>query len=127
MIMGLRGAICVAADEPEEIHGASGRLVGEICARNGLAEEDIVSIVFSVTPDLKSANPASGLRRNGFSHTPLFCVQEAETEGAMPRVIRVLLTAEKALPAGRTAGQARKSAVHVYLNGAETLRPDLDA
>jgi chorismate mutase len=115
MVFALRGAIRVDSDTSEAVLRASNRLVNEMCSRNALAEEDIVSIVFSVTADLRSANPAAGLRRNGYTHTPLFCVQEAGTEGSMPRVIRVLLTAEK----------ARKEAVHVYLDGAEALRPDL--
>jgi chorismate mutase len=127
MILALRGAICVDSDTPDRIMLASKRLVHEICAGNGIMEGDIVSIIFSVTPDLKSANPASGLRRFGFSHTPLFCVQEAETDGAIRRVIRVLLTAEKELPTGRDRAAVRRDAVHVYLDGAEALRPDLGA
>jgi chorismate mutase len=127
MVLGVRGAICLSLDEPEAVRRASNRLVNEICAMNGLAEEDIVSIVFSVTPDVKSANPAACLRRNGFSHTPLFCVQEAAFEGSMARVIRVLLTAEKSLSRGTSLGKARRAAVHVYLDGAEALRPDLGA
>jgi chorismate mutase len=125
MILALRGAICVDSDTPERIMIASNRLVQHICQRNDVLEEDIVSIVFSVTSDLRSANPASGLRRYGFSNTPLFCVQEAETDGSIRRVIRILLTAEKEPPRGREKAAARREAVHVYMDGAEALRPDL--
>jgi len=127
MVLALRGAICLDSDTPDRIHHAANRLVREVCSRNGLEEIDIVSIVFSVTTDLRSANPAQGLRRSGFAHTPLFCVQEAEMEGGMQRVIRVLLTAEKPSSGGLSAGNARREAVHVYLDGAESLRPDLGA
>ena len=127
MVLAMRGAIRVDSDSSDAVRTASVRVVREMCSRNELAEEDIVSIVFSVTADLRSANPATCLRRDGFSHTPLFCVQEAEVEASMPRVIRVLMTAEKALPRGQTAARARQTAVHVYLDGAEALRPDLDA
>jgi len=118
MVLAVRGAIQVAKDSEASIASASTRLVREICRRNNLSEQDVVSIMFSVTEDLTSANPAAGLRREGFSETPLFCVQEARVDGAMPRVIRVLLTAE------RDADQGRRAS-HVYLDGAEVLRPDL--
>ena len=127
MVLALRGAIRVESDTSDAVRTASIRIVHEMCSRNELAEEDIVSIVFSVTADLRSANPATCLRRNGFTHTPLFCVQEAEVEGSMTRVIRVLMTVEIPLPRGQTAGRARQTAAHVYLDGAEALRPDLDA
>jgi len=69
-----------------------------------------------MTEDLTAANPATGLRRTGFSATPLFCTQEARVDGALPRVIRVLVTYEA--PEGAVP-------VPVYLDGAEGLRPDL--
>jgi chorismate mutase len=127
MVLALRGAICLDSDAPDRIHDAANRLVREVCKRNGLGEDEIVSIVFSITSDLRSANPAQGLRRSGFAHTPLFCVQEAETDGGMRRVIRVLVTVEKRPAEGLTAEKVRREAVHVYLDGAETLRPDIGA
>jgi chorismate mutase len=66
--------------------------------------------------DLTAANPATGLRRTGFSSTPLFCTQEARIDGALPRVIRALVTFESL---------ERRASVPVYLDGAEALRPDL--
>jgi len=92
------------------------KLVTEILSRNGIRETEIVSLIFSVTKDLSAANPASGLRTVGFSDVPLFCLQEADVEGALERVIRVLLTYE-------ASGDGR--ALPVYLDGAEALRPDL--
>ena len=56
------------------------------------SEGQIISVLFSVTKDLTKANPATGLRAHGFSDTPLFCLQEADIEGAEPRIVRVLLT-----------------------------------
>ena len=82
-----------------------------------------MSLVFSLTADLSSANPATGLRGTGFADVPLFCVQEAVVEGSMPRVIRLLATFEA--PASWTAA-GRITAEAVYLEGARALRPDLD-
>lgn len=122
MIRAVRGAIQVAADTRAAIHGAGTRLVRAVLAANDLAEADLVSLVFSLTTDLRSANPATGLRSAGFAQVPLFCVQEAAVEGSMPRVIRLLATFE--VPASWAAsGRARAEAV--YLDGARDLRPDL--
>lgn len=122
MTRAARGAIQVAADARELIHEAGIRLVRAVLAANDLAETDLVSLVFSLTADLRSANPATGLRSAGFAQVPLFCVQEAAVEGSMPRVIRLLATFNE--PASWAAsGRARAEAV--YLDGARDLRPDL--
>jgi len=122
MTRAVRGAIQVAVDSREAIHEAGTRLVRAVLGANGLAESDLVSLVFSLTADLASGNPATGLREAGFAEVPLFCVQEARVEGSMPRVIRLLATFEAPaswIAAGRTRGEA------VYLEGARALRPDL--
>ncbi len=116
MTKAVRGAIQVAQNTPSGIDAASVRLVGAVLAANSIAENDLVSIVFSLTDDLTASSPATRLRRDGFASTPLFCVQEARIDGAMPRVLRVLVT---------WRSRDRRPAVPVYLDGAEALRPDL--
>jgi chorismate mutase len=116
VIRAVRGAIQVGVDTREAVWDAASRVAAGLLSANAIREKDIVSLVFSVTADLRSANPAAGVRRTGFAGTPLFCVQEAEVEGGMPRVIRVLLTWN---------ARGRSPAVPVYLGGAEALRPDL--
>jgi chorismate mutase len=122
MTRAVRGAIQVASDEREIIHQAGSRLVRAVLEANGLAESDLVSLVFSLTADLRSGNPATGLRGSGFAEVPLFCVQEASVDGSMPRVIRLLATFEA--PASWIA-EGRTRGVAVYLEGARALRPDL--
>jgi chorismate mutase len=112
----VRGAIQVADNSASAIEAAGARLAGEILRLNRISEDHIVSILFSVTEDLTAANPATGLRRAGFTATPLFCTQEARIDGALPRVVRALVTYDS--PDGA-------SPVPVYLDGAEGLRPDL--
>jgi chorismate mutase len=92
------------------------RLTSELMTRNALAPGHIVSLVFSLTSDLTRASPAEAARSLGLSGVALFCLQEAEVEGSMPRVIRALLT---------YAGEGGLQPVPVYLDGAESLRPDL--
>jgi chorismate mutase len=116
MTRAVRGAIQLAENSAAAIERAGARLVTEILQANGIAENHLVSIVFSMTEDLTAANPATGLRRTGFASTPLFCTQEARIDGALPRVIRALVTFDSL---------ERRAAVPVYLDGAEALRPDL--
>ncbi len=116
MTRAVRGAIQVAENAAQEIGAAAVRLVTEVLRVNGIAENQIVSIIFSMTEDLTAANPAAGLRTAGFRDTPLFCVQEARVDGGLPRTIRVLVTWE---------ATARRAPRPVYLEGARALRPDL--
>ena len=116
MTRAVRGAIQVADNSVKEIGSAAVRLVTEVLRVNGIAENQIVSIIFSMTDDLHAANPAAGLRTAGFRETPLFCVQEARVDGGLPRTIRVLLSWES---------DAGRSPRPVYLDGARALRPDL--
>ena len=117
MTRAVRGAIQLAENSAAAIERAGARLVTELLQSNGIAENQIVSIMFSLTDDLTAANPAAGLRKTGFAATPLFCTQEAKIDGALSRVIRVLVTWDSL---------ERRTAVPVYLDGAEVLRPDLD-
>ena len=116
MTRAVRGAIQVGEDEAHAVAAATLKLIGELLRVNAIQEKAIVSIVFSLTEDLRAANPATALRSVGFAATPLFCTQEPRIDGGMPRVIRVLLTFEQ--------GRARET-VPVYLDGAEALRGDL--
>ena len=113
----IRGAITVARDEPAAIYDATIELLSEIVARNGLVTDDIISVIFTVTPDLTSAFPALGARRMGWLDVPLLCTMEIPVPGALGRCIRTLLYVESPRP--------RAEIQHVYLGTAEALRPDL--
>lgn len=117
MIVAVRGAIRVRADDKEAIHTAAVRLATEVVARNQIEIDRIVSIICSLTPDLTAANPATGLRLDRFGEVPLFCVQEAAVEGLMTRVLRLLVTYDT-----QESGRPQP----VYLDGAQRLRPDLE-
>ena len=111
----LRGAVCCENTE-EDIRGRVALLYDSLLEKNRLTGENIVSIIFSQTGDLDALNPAAALRQTGRAKDlALFAVQEAETEGSLPRVIRTLVHCY--LQEGATPR-------HVYQNGAEVLRPD---
>ena len=114
---GIRGAISVPEDTAEEITKATALLLREIVEKNSLAKEEIVSVFFTVTPDIHAAYPAPAARNLlGWDDIPLMCMQEMEVAGALARCIRVLLLIER-----ERATQVK----HVYLREAAALRPDL--
>ena len=118
-VRAIRGATTVCADEAAAIHEATRELLVEIVARNALADEDLISAVFTVTPDLSSAFPARAARELGWDDVPLLCASEIAVPGALPRCVRVLLHVTTARP--------RSAIAHVYLRGATVLRPELAA
>ena len=116
-VRAVRGATTVPGDTKEHILSATAELLHEMIARNELEREDLVSIVFTATPDLHSVFPAEAARGLGISDVPLLCARELDVEGAMPLCVRVLMHAytERDLKAVR----------HVYLGDAKNLRTDL--
>lgn len=116
VVRAVRGAITVDADQPEEVRAATAELLREVLARNALEPEDLISILFTATPDLVSEFPAVAARQIGLSQVPLMCAQEIEVEGAMPRCIRVLIHCN---------APVHRAIRHVYLRGARQLRLDL--
>lgn len=119
VVRAVRGAIQVDRDDPADILAGTRELVSEVLARNDLAEPDLISIVFTLTPDLTSCFPAAAARELGLADVPLLCATEVDVPGAMPRVVRLLAHVESDRP--------RSAVRHIYLRGATRLRPDLAA
>ncbi len=113
----LRGATTVDEDTPEQIAARIQELLVAIMERNGLIEDDIISILFTTTPDVTSAFPAAGARDIGFGAVPLLCAAEIAVADSTPRCLRVLLHI--------TTMRSREELRHVYLHGAQGLRDDL--
>jgi chorismate mutase len=113
----LRGAITVDANEAGAILEATGELVREVLERNDLAVEDLVSCIFTCTPDLDAEFPAVAAREMGLSAVPLMCAREIDVPGALPRVIRLML---------HCYADEGTEPRHVYLRDATALRRDLE-
>lgn len=113
----LRGATQLDVDERDHLLDRVAELVRELMHRNNLTSEDLISIVFTATADIRSEFPAHAARAIGITDVPLLCAQELDVVGAMPRVVRLLAHAELDLP--------REKIRHVYLHGARELRTDL--
>jgi chorismate mutase len=112
-----RGAIRVNDDTAEDVLSATGRLLTAMLDRNAVRPDDMVSVFFTATEDLRSAFPAEAARRLGLGSVPLMCAQEIPVAGSMPRVVRVLMHFH--------TDRAQGEVVHPYLDGAESLRDDL--
>jgi chorismate mutase len=113
----IRGATCLTEDSSAQMTEAVVELLSEIMARNSVSKDDIVSVLFTATPDLHSAFPASAARSLDFGDVPLICAQEIDVTGALSKVIRVMVHVETSLP--------KSDIKHVYLRGAEVLRQDI--
>jgi chorismate mutase len=116
-VRAVRGATQVDQDDRQEILDATTELIQTVLERNGLTQEDLISVLFTVTPDLTAEFPAYAARQLGFVDVPLMCASEIPVAGAMPRVVRMLAHVETERP--------RAEIAHAYLRGAAALRRDL--
>ena len=69
-------------------------LVTEVMARNDLTTDDVISVMFTATPDLTAEFPALAARKLGFHDVPLICASEIDVPGALPRVVRLMAHVE---------------------------------
>src|SRR3954463_8203535 len=116
-VRAVRGAIQGDANGGDEILEGTSELVREVLHRNAIDPDDLISIVFTATPDLNAEFPAYAARLLGLTAVPLLCTTEIGVPGSMPRVLRLLAHVETSL----TRAEVR----HVYLRGASALRTDL--
>ncbi len=116
-VRAVRGAVQVDGNERELILDGVRELVSEVLERNRVERDQLISIVFTATPDLTAEFPAYAARQLGITDVPLLCATEIAVPGAMPRVLRLLAHIETDL--------SRADIRHVYLRGAAALRTDL--
>ena len=116
-VRAIRGAIQVDADDRQDILDGTAELVTQVMDRNGLTTEQVISVIFSATPDLRAEFPALAARALGFQEVPLLCCTEIGVPRAMPRVVRLMMHVETSL--------RRCDIQHVYLRGAAALRLDI--
>ncbi|MBV9719830.1 MAG: chorismate mutase [Candidatus Eremiobacteraeota bacterium] len=114
---GIRGAITAEGDDVAAIARATKRVLTEMTRRNQIAVDDIASILFTVTPDLRAGFPALAAREMGWTWVPMLHACEIDVPGALGRCIRVLMHVNTPKHPAQIE--------HVYLEGATVLRPDL--
>ena len=113
----LRGATTVGRDALPDLLDATRELLHTMLARNELDVADIVSIIFTTTRDLSSADPSRAARDLGWERVPLLCMSEIAVPSGLARCVRVLMHVETPRARGRLRA--------VYLRDATALRPDL--
>jgi chorismate mutase len=114
-LVAVRGATRPTADTPEDIADATRRMLDELLAANDLRKPDVISLLFTATPDLTGDLPALAAAEAGWHDVPMLCAAEMPVPNAMTGVIRVLAHVRWGRP-----GPAR----HVYLRGTAPTRPE---
>ena len=119
-VRGIRGATSAPLNQREEILAATRELLVEILRVNEITDTDeIVSILFTTTPDLNATFPAEAARELGMLTVPLLCATEINVPDRLPRCVRLLMHLN--------TDRKQRDMVHVYLRDAKALRPDIDA
>ncbi len=117
MIRAVRGAIQLDSDEREHLLKSTAELLAKTLHANEIEVDQLVSIIFTATPDVTSEFPALAARELGLVDVPLMCAVEMDVAGAMPRVIRLM--------AYFNTAKSRQEIQHIYLRGAKALRLDI--
>ncbi len=113
----VRGATTANEDSEESIRSVIEELISMMLSANNIEEDDVVSAFVTATRDISSCFPAKFIRESALNSTPILGAVELDIESAPKRCIRVLMHVESLL---------KKSDIkHVYLHGAQSLRPDL--
>ena len=116
-IRAIRGATQAAANTAAAIGDATKELLLEMLKANQISSDDVISVIFTASPELNAAFPAGSARELGFIDVPLICGVEIDVPGALERTIRVMAHVETAL---------KKSEIsHIYLGAAKSLRRDI--
>jgi chorismate mutase len=116
-VRALRGATTVDSDTVAQVTERVQALVNVMLDRNGAAKDDLISVLFTATDDIRCMFPATAARGVGLGDVPLICARELDVAGGTPRCIRVLMHLNTERP--------RAELHHVYLEGARGLRDDL--
>lgn len=116
-VRAIRGATQLDHDEREHLLASVTELIEAVMEANDVDRGHLISMILTSTPDLRSEFPAVAARELGIGDVPLLCAQELDIDGAMPRVIRVMVHVD--------TDRSRADIRHVYLRGATALRKDL--
>ena len=77
----------------------------------------MVSVIFTITPDLDKSFSSCCGKKMGIVDVPLLDMSEPEIDGALKKCIGILMHIN--------SDKQNKDMVHAYLRGATVLRPDL--
>ncbi len=116
-IVAVRGATTIESNTWDSMEERVQEMLLAIMERNDIDHSDVVSVLFTATPDVTVAFPATAARGIGFGDIPLICASEIDVPGGTPLCVRVML---------HIYSERQRDAIrHVYLHGAQGLRDDL--
>ena len=116
-VSAIGGAIQLDIDEREHLLKSTAELLSKTLHANNISNEQLISVMFTATPDVTSEFPAVAARELGLGDVPLMCFVEMDVKRALPRTIRIMIYAD--IP------QTRAEIQHIYLRGATALRLDI--
>lgn len=116
-IRGIRGATTVEDNTDEAILAATRELLSKMASANNVEPDELAAILFTCTSDLNAAFPAEAARQLKWQSVPLMSATEMAVPDGLSMCIRVLMLWNSA--------RSQEEVFHVYLNRAESLRPDL--
>lgn len=116
-MIAIRGATTVTEDTVDKISEASIELMTELFKANNLKSEDLISIIFSCTIDIKSSYPGKHIREHfGLNNLAIMHFNEMEVNNSLNKCLRVMLLVNK---------DKSDNIKFIYLNDAKNLRQDL--
>ena len=114
----IRGATTADNNNSGDISASTVELLEKMIYENGVNPDDIVNVIFTLTHDLNAEFPAKAARINfGWDDVPMICTQEIPVPDSLKKCIRVMITFNTT--------KSQQEIRHVYLKGAQSLRPDL--
>jgi chorismate mutase len=116
-MIAIRGATTITEDTLENVREAAIELIAEIIKENELNKNDLISIIFSCTNDIKSTYPGKHIREYfGLDKIALMHFNEMEVNNGLKKCIRVMLLVNI---------NKNDNIKYIYLRKAKSLRQDL--
>lgn len=117
-VLAIRGATTVEQNSIEEILNETKILIKTIIKENEILEENIISIIFTMTSDLDAVYPSVAVRDLlNICDTSMLNFEEKYIEGSLRKCIRVMININ--------SEKSKSDIKHIYLNNAKNLRPDI--
>ncbi|MDR2755727.1 MAG: chorismate mutase [Planctomycetaceae bacterium] len=115
-LRGIRGATTVEENTSGAILKGTRELLALMIRINNIEPDDVCSVLFTTTNDLNAEFPALAARQFNWMNVALMCGHEMEVPGSLRNCVRILIHWNTVKSADEI--------VHVYIRGAEKLRPD---
>lgn len=113
---GVRGATTVESDDREAILEATRELLYTTIRANGIHPDDVASVIFTTTKELNATYPAFAARQLGWYDVALLCGHEMQVPNGLSHCVRILIH--------WNTTRSPQDIYHIYLRGAQKLRPD---